>query len=158
MSCLITWLLLLACRPRLAVLIYSMIVFCFSFMSFIDVCRYVIAFSRQNDWISKRHCKAFNITVNKCLIPSVGIFRVDCKVKTVVHGLAVDQSYQEQFRQLTHLSGSIKLCLLWNPIAHCACYCSICPVFSYGSHRKFGRILKSIKLYVTAILRGRLTI
>ena len=44
-------------------------------------CSYVIAFSRQNDWTSKRHYKALDITANQCIIPSVGIFKeFDCKV------------------------------------------------------------------------------
>ena len=42
---------------------------------------YVIAFSRQNDWRSKRHYKALDVTVNQRIIPSVGIFKeIDCKV------------------------------------------------------------------------------
>ena len=38
-------------------------------------CSYVIAFSRQNDWTSKRHYKALYVTVNQRIIPSVGIFK-----------------------------------------------------------------------------------
>ena len=42
---------------------------------------YVIAFSRQNDWTSKCHYKALDVTVNQRIIPSVGIFKeFDCKV------------------------------------------------------------------------------
>ena len=44
-------------------------------------CSYVISFSRQNDWTSKRHYKALDVTVNQRLISSVGIFKeFDCKV------------------------------------------------------------------------------
>ena len=44
-------------------------------------CSYVIAFSRQNDWTSKRHYKALDVTINQCIIPSVSIFKqFDCKV------------------------------------------------------------------------------
>ena len=38
-------------------------------------CSYVIAFSRQNDWTSKRHYKALEVTVNQRIILSVGIFK-----------------------------------------------------------------------------------
>ena len=44
-------------------------------------CSYVLAFSRQNDWTSKCHYKALDVTVNQRKIPSVGIFKeFDCKV------------------------------------------------------------------------------
>ena len=44
-------------------------------------CNYVIAFSRQNDWTSKCHYKALDVTINQRIIPSVGIFKeFDCKV------------------------------------------------------------------------------
>ena len=44
-------------------------------------CSYVIAFSRQNDWTTKRNYKALAIAVNQCIIPKVGIFKeFDCKV------------------------------------------------------------------------------
>ena len=44
-------------------------------------CSYVIAFSRQNDWTSKRHYKALDVTVNQRIILLVGIFKeFDCKV------------------------------------------------------------------------------
>ena len=40
-----------------------------------------IAFSRQNDWTSKRHYKALDVIVNQQIIPSVAIFKqFDCKV------------------------------------------------------------------------------
>ena len=39
------------------------------------------SFSRQNDWTSKCHYKALDVTVNQRIIPSVGIFKeFDCKV------------------------------------------------------------------------------
>ena len=38
-------------------------------------CSYVIAFSHQNDWTSKCHYKALDVTVNQRIIPSVGIFK-----------------------------------------------------------------------------------
>ena len=42
---------------------------------------YVIAFFRQNDWTSKCHYKALDVTVNQRVIPPVGIFKdFDCKV------------------------------------------------------------------------------
>ena len=37
-------------------------------------CSYVIAFSCQNDWTSKRHYNALDVTVNQRIILSVGIF------------------------------------------------------------------------------------
>ena len=44
-------------------------------------CSYVIAFSRQNDWTSKRHYKALDVDANQCLILSRGMFKeFDCKV------------------------------------------------------------------------------
>ena len=65
-------------------------------------CSYVRAFFRQNDWTSKYYYKAMNVTVNQCLIPSVDIFQeFDCKVKTVLDSLALVESYQEQFKQIT---------------------------------------------------------
>ena len=49
---------------------------------------YVIVFPRQNDWTSKCHYKASNLTVNQCLILSVGVFKeFECKVKTFVDSL-----------------------------------------------------------------------
>ena len=46
---------------------------------------YVIVFPRQNDWTSKCHYKASNLTVNQCLILSVCVFKeFECKVKTFV--------------------------------------------------------------------------
>ena len=52
-------------------------------------CGYVIAFSCRIDWTSKRHYKALDVTVNYCLIPSVGIFKqFDCKVMAFVDSLA----------------------------------------------------------------------
>ena len=39
------------------------------------------SFFRQNDWTSKHHYKALDVTVNQRIIPSVGIFKeFDCKV------------------------------------------------------------------------------
>ena len=38
-------------------------------------CSYVIAFSCQNDWTSKRHYKALDVTVNQRIILSVSIFK-----------------------------------------------------------------------------------
>ena len=44
-------------------------------------CSYVIAFSCQNDSMSKCHYKALDVTVNQRIIPSVGIFKeLGCKV------------------------------------------------------------------------------
>ena len=44
-------------------------------------CSNVIAFFRQNDWMSNCLYKALNVTVNQRIIPSVGIFKeFDCKV------------------------------------------------------------------------------
>ena len=37
-----------------------------------------------------------------------------------------------------------------------ACSCPLCPVFSFGSNRKFGHILNYLKFYVTAVTHGRL--
>ena len=49
---------------------------------------YVIVFPRQNDWTSKCHYKASNLTVNQCLILSVCVFKeFECKVKTFVDSL-----------------------------------------------------------------------
>ena len=59
------------------------------------------SFFRQNHWTSKCLCKAQDITVNQRLIPSVSVFKeFDRKVKTFLDGLALVQSYQEQFKQL----------------------------------------------------------
>ena len=52
-------------------------------------CCCVIAFSRQNNWASKRRYKASDVTVNQCLIPLVGIFKqFNLKVKIFVDNLA----------------------------------------------------------------------
>ena len=76
-------------------------------------CSYVVAFSNQNDWTSKRHYKVLDVTVNQCLSPNVHIFeQFDCKDKTFVDSLVLVESYQEQFKQLTLLSGSRKVYLL----------------------------------------------
>ena len=65
-------------------------------------CSYVIAFSCQNDWTSKRLYKALDVTVNQRIIPSVGIVKeFDCKVILFFDSLALIESYQERFKQLT---------------------------------------------------------
>ena len=69
-------------------------------------CSYVVAFSNQNDWTPKRHYKVLNVTVNQCLSAKVHIFEeFDCKDKTFVDSLVLVESYQEQFKQFTLLSG-----------------------------------------------------
>ena len=64
-------------------------------------CSDIIAFSHQNDWMSKHRYKALDVTVNQCLIPSVGILQFDCKVKAFVDNQALLESYQEQLTLLT---------------------------------------------------------
>ena len=69
-------------------------------------CSYVIAFFRQNDWTSKRHYKAFDVTVNQCLISSVGIFKeLDGKVKTFVDSLAELKVTRINFSSLYNSAG-----------------------------------------------------
>ena len=58
------------------------------------------SFSRQNHWTSKYHYKALDVIVNQRLNSSVSVFKeFDCKVKTFLGGLALVESYQEQFKQ-----------------------------------------------------------
>ena len=65
-------------------------------------CSDVIAFSRQNNWTSKRHYKALDVTVNQSLIPSMSMFKqFDFKVIAFVDSQALLKSYQEQMKQLT---------------------------------------------------------
>ena len=55
---------------------------------FIDGLELRHSFPRQNDWTSKCHYKASNLTVNQCLILSVCVFKeFECKVKTFVDSL-----------------------------------------------------------------------
>ena len=80
---------------------------CRGFVAFhvITDCSYDIAFPRQNDWTSKRHYKALDVTVSLCSISSVSIFKeIDCKVTAFLDCLALVESYQERFKQLTQLS------------------------------------------------------
>ena len=60
---------------------FKKVVLQFMLFSILMDCSYFIAFSRQNDWTSKRHYKALDVTANQRIIPSVGILKeFNCKV------------------------------------------------------------------------------
>ena len=93
----------------------------------------VIAFPRPNNWTSKRHYKAFDFTVNQCLISSVAFLKnMIVKLKVFVDSLALVQSYQEQFKQLTALHNSADL--------ESYVFCEI-PSFSVPAIVRFARFL-----------------
>ena len=45
------------------------------YIIYIDGSQLRHSFPRKNDWTSKCHYKASNLTANQCLIPSVGVFK-----------------------------------------------------------------------------------